>query len=64
MMQHLIITAKAHDLGLAAISLQLAVAWLSYVPLPYQLWRVVIFVMDGINDVTKLAAWADTSRRA
>ena len=63
-LRHLIGTAKASDPGLAAISLRMAVAQLLHVPLPYQLWRVGISLVDRIKYISKLAAWADTARRS
>ena len=63
-MKHLISTAKAHEPGLAAISLRLAVARLLHVPLPYQLANIGISLMGRINYISKLAAWAITRDRS
>ena len=63
-LMHLLSTAKTHEPGLANISLHLAVARLMHVPLPYQLASIGVSLMDRINYVSRLAAWADTSRRS
>jgi hypothetical protein len=63
-LMHLLSTAKTHQPGLANISLRLAVSRLMHVPLPYQLANVGISLMDRISYVSRLEAWADTSRRS